>query len=70
MLLAARQALALDPEDRSSLYVMGMTALRERRFDEARDNALSILRRWPRNIASNRTGVSTSSQSWVSWGET
>lgn len=47
---AARQALALDPEDRSSLYLMGMAALRERRFDEARDNALSILRRWPKDV--------------------
>jgi tetratricopeptide (TPR) repeat protein len=47
---AARQALALDPEDRSSLYVMGMAALRESRFDEARDNALSILRRWPKDV--------------------
>jgi cellulose synthase operon protein C len=46
---AARQALTLDPEDRSSLYVMGMAALRERRFDEAHDNALSILRRWPKD---------------------
>lgn len=44
---AARQALALHPEDRSSLYIVGMAALRERRFDEARDNALRILRRAP-----------------------
>ncbi len=47
---AARQALALNPEDRSSLFVMGMVALSERRFDEARDNALSILRRWPKDV--------------------
>jgi tetratricopeptide (TPR) repeat protein len=46
---AARRALALDPEDRSSLYIMGMAALREHRFEEARDNALSILRRWPKD---------------------
>ncbi len=46
---AARKALALDPEDRWALYIMGMAALREGRPEEARDNALGILRRRPKD---------------------
>jgi Flp pilus assembly protein TadD len=47
---AARQALALNPENRSSIFFAGMIVLSERRFDEARDKALSILQLWPNDM--------------------